>query len=231
MAMTRTTARRLCTAPEYALFEASMAAEVKHLTPGRLGQKVQRARRLRDKYRDLARRQRLEARGKTGPRRARPAQGQENTDRKAQLFQEVLERFETRLAALDPGSRTRTGGAPNRSTAGTAGGKKTGAKKTGAKKSGAKKSGAKKTGARKTGAKKTGAKKSGAKKSAADSPAGGGARPAAPGHTGPSARKGARSRAAAPAREEASRQGREATARAHTRASNRRSQQRRDRRG
>jgi hypothetical protein len=108
MAISRTTAQRLCTKPEFELVEASFAPHVKTLSPARLRQKVARTRRLRDKYRDLARRQRLEARGKRSPQRARPAQGHDNTDRKATLFQEVLDRFEIQLGRAEPDSGSAT---------------------------------------------------------------------------------------------------------------------------
>jgi hypothetical protein len=218
MAITRTTAQRLCSAPEFELVEASLPPSARQLTPGRLRQKVTRARRLRDKYRDLAKRQRLEARGKRAPQRARPAQGQENTERKAQLFQETLERFETQL------SRTAADAAPD--TAGAA--KNATAKKATAKKATAKKATAKKTTAKKATAKKGAAKKGAAKKGAAKKAT---ARPASPGKAGAAAMKGARSRPSVRGPQDAKQQARGATSRAHTRASNQRTQGRRDNRG
>ncbi|HSJ07832.1 MAG TPA: hypothetical protein VK936_14095 [Longimicrobiales bacterium] len=210
MAISRTTARRLCTKPEFELVEASFAPHVKTLSPARLRQKVARTRKLRDKYRDLARRQRLEARGKRSPQRARPAQGHENTDRKATLFREVLDRFEAQLGRAEAGPAT------------TAGARKAGAKKTGARKAGAKKTGATKAGAKKAGAKKAGARKAG--------PAAGKARAAKPAKAGTSAMKGARRK---PERgpQDADQRARGRTARAHARSANTRSQHRRDSRG
>jgi hypothetical protein len=242
MAITRITAQRLCTAPEFELFEASLPPSAKQLTPGRLRQKVTRARRLRDKYRDLAKRQRLEARGKRAPQRARPAQGQENTERKAQLFQETLERFETQLR------RTATDAAP--ATAGTAktksqkgvpgsspakkGAAKKGVAKKGVAKQGAAKKGVAKQGAAKKGAAKKGAAKQGvakqgaAKKGAAKK---GAAKPASPGKAGAAAMKGARSRPSVRGPQDAKQQAQGTAARAHARASQQRSQGRRDNRG
>jgi hypothetical protein len=198
--ISRATASRLCTRPELDLVEASYPANAKLLSPARLRQKVGRARKLRDKYRDLARRQRSESRGKSAPRRSRPAAGHENTNRKAQLFTEVLERFEAQLERSG-GHAEPTGSAP----------KKSGANKSGVKKSGAKKSGAKKSGAKKSGAAEIGR-----------SPAGGQARPAAPGRPGAAAMKGARQRP------DAKQQARGRTERAHNRAAGGRSQKRRD---
>jgi hypothetical protein len=250
MAISRTSAERLCSGPELELVEASYPASVKQLTPGRLRQKVQRARRLRDKYRDLSRRQRLETRGKRDARASRPSQGHANTDRKAELFQEVLDRFETQLGRAEPGAAAgrpaadaagkKTGA--KKAGAGKAGGKKAGGKKAGGKKTGAKKAGAEKAGTEKAGAEKAGGKKAGAKKAGTGkagankagakqagggttvgrSPAEGRAQPAPPGRPGAAAMKGARQRL------DASQQAQGKVARAHTRASNRRSQTQRD---
>jgi hypothetical protein len=166
MTLSRSSAARLCTAQELELVEASHPSRAKQLSPARLRQKVSRSRKLRDKYRDLAKRQRLEARGKRDPRSARPARGHENTDRKVRLFQETIERFETALKY---------------------------ASKREAQATGERKPAAKKAGAKKAGAKKAGAKKAGAKKAAVGSaPAKGKAKPAAPGRPGAAARKGAR---------------------------------------
>jgi len=94
------TARKLATGTEWALVQASYGHRITALTPARLKQKVARARKLRDKYRDRARQQRGEARGKRGARATRAAQGNANTVIKRRMFAEALERFETRLAYL-----------------------------------------------------------------------------------------------------------------------------------
>jgi hypothetical protein len=215
MAISRSSAERLCSGPELELVEASYPANAKQLSPARLQQKIQRARRLRDKYRDLAKQQRGEARGKRQARSTRASRGNENTVRKAQLFAEVLDRLQKVRPA---GGAAVNSGAKKAAT--KAGAKKAGAKKAGAKKAGAKKAGAKKAGAKKAGAKKAGAKKAGAKK--AGGPAGGAAQPAGPGRPGAAAMKGARQRPTGPA------DTRQKSARAHNRASNQRSQRRRD---
>jgi hypothetical protein len=210
MAISRSSAERLCSGPELELVEASYPANAKQLSPARLQQKIQRARRLRDKYRDLAKQQRGEARGKRQARSTRASRGNENTVRKAQLFAEVLDRLQKVRPA---GGAAVNSGAKKAAT-------KAGAKKAGAKKAGAKKAGAKKAGAKKAGAKKAGAKKAGAKKAGAN--AGGAAQPAGPGRPGAAAMKGARQRPTGPA------DTRQKSARAHNRASNQRSQRRRD---
>jgi hypothetical protein len=147
----RDVARRLCTAREYELVEASFPENVRRLAPSRLRQKLERARKLRDKNRDLLKRQRLEVRGKRDSRRARPAQGTANTEKKAELFQEVMDRFEAELKPVASGGRAN----PQK--------RKSPAKKPPAKKSAAKKSPAKKSAAKKSTAKKSAAKKSAAK--------------------------------------------------------------------
>jgi hypothetical protein len=225
MAISRSSAARLCTKPELELVDASAPARLRELTPGRLRQKVERARRLRDKYRDLAKRQRLEARGKRDAQRSRPARGNENTTRKAELFQEVLDRFEAQLA--------RTGG-PKEGGAKRAGAKKAGAAKAGGKKAGAKKTGAKKAAGRRAGAGKAAARRTGAGKTgtqeaaASGGPARGEARPAPPARPGAAALKGARQRASM---EDGKVVGRRKTLQSHTKAANRRRQVSRDRRG
>ena len=93
-------AKQLCTAAELKLFRLSWLRSAMGLTVTQLRANIARVRKLRDKYRDLARRQRLEARGKRAASGRRPAQGNERTVRKAELFSQVLDQFQTRLAVL-----------------------------------------------------------------------------------------------------------------------------------
>jgi hypothetical protein len=90
----------LCSKPEHELYVASKPAALKETTEPRLRARVDRARKLRDKYRDLAKRQQLEARGKKASSGSRPASGHERTTQKAQLFEEVLARLEKRLERI-----------------------------------------------------------------------------------------------------------------------------------
>ena len=101
MAHSKTAARKLATQAEWALLEVSFPPFLKDITPGRLKQKVTRARKLQDKYRDLARQQRGEARGKRKPTGTRAAKGNANTLVKQEIFAEALERFEAQLAKLE----------------------------------------------------------------------------------------------------------------------------------
>lgn len=101
MAYTLTQARGLLTAAELEIFDQSRAAPIKDLTLARLRGKVTRARALRDKYRDLYRRQTVATRGAPAGRRSAVGGDNERTGRKADVFVEVLGRFEARLALLE----------------------------------------------------------------------------------------------------------------------------------
>lgn len=101
MAYTLTQARALLTATELNLFDHSRAAPIKALTPARLRSKITRARALRDKYRDLYRRQTVATRGVPARQRAPAGGDNERTKRKAELFAEVLTRFEGRMAQIE----------------------------------------------------------------------------------------------------------------------------------
>lgn len=101
MAYTLTQARVLLTAAELAVFDQSRAGPVKELTAARLRGKVTRARALRDKYLDLYRRQSVATRKAAAGKRAAAGGDNERTAKKATVFEEVLDRFEARLAQLD----------------------------------------------------------------------------------------------------------------------------------
>lgn len=114
MAYTLTQARPLLNAAELALFDQSRTQPVKDLTPAKLAGAVKRARTLRDKYRDLFRRQTVGLR--TRKPGALTGNDNERTQRKADILQEVLERFEARVTLLEarsdskaePKSKTKT---------------------------------------------------------------------------------------------------------------------------
>jgi len=101
MAYTLTQARVLLSAAELAIFDQSRGGPVKELTAARLRGKVTRARALRDKYRDLYRRQTVATRKGAAGKQAAAGGDNERTARKATVFEEVLARFEARLAHLD----------------------------------------------------------------------------------------------------------------------------------
>lgn len=116
MAYTLTQARVLLTAAELAVFDQSRAGPVKELTAARLRGKVTRARALRDKYRDLYRRQSVATRKAAAGKRAAAGGDNERTSKKATVFEEVLERFEARLAQLDAKEAKGSGAAPKART-------------------------------------------------------------------------------------------------------------------
>lgn len=101
MAITLQRAKALCTAGEFDLVHWSTSKRVQSLSVDRLRQKIVLARRLRDKYRGLADRQKREIKGKGSPRGATRAGDNRNTRTKQQLFQETLQRFETALFNLE----------------------------------------------------------------------------------------------------------------------------------
>lgn len=99
MKLSRDAVRRLTTKEEAEFLEGLAAGRIEQITPARLRQKLSRARRLRDKYRDLARRQGGEMRGKASPRSTRPARSNANTLRKVQLFEWAIDQITARLDA------------------------------------------------------------------------------------------------------------------------------------
>ena len=99
MAYTLTQARPLLNAAELELFEQSRAEPVKQLTGARLAGAIKRTRTLRDKYRDLYQRQTVAVRTSTPG--AVTGDDNERTQRKADILQEVLGRFEARVEQLE----------------------------------------------------------------------------------------------------------------------------------
>jgi hypothetical protein len=101
MAYNRSTAKKLLTATEYELFQASLAKDVQGLTEARLRSKITRTRRLRDKYQDLLRRQKVTLRARSGTKAGRTGVANARTEQKRQLFDETLQRFEERLRRVE----------------------------------------------------------------------------------------------------------------------------------
>ena len=123
MAYTLTPARPLLNAAELELFSQSRADAVKQLTAAKLAGAVKRTRTLRDKYRDLYQRQTVAVRTSTPG--AVTGDDNERTQRKADILQEVLERYETRATALQEQGNGKTNA---KAKAGAKTGTKTGAK-------------------------------------------------------------------------------------------------------
>lgn len=87
-------------ASEFKLFATSRADAVTTLTAARLRGKIKRARTLRDKFRDLLKRQRLATRARTGSKAGTSGVANQRTRQKAEVFTEVLQRFEKRLVVV-----------------------------------------------------------------------------------------------------------------------------------
>lgn len=94
-------ARQLCSAAELRVVEASSKRVIGSLSAADVKKKVEQARKLRDKWRDLAVQQRREV---------QQAQGGRGTDKaarsheKATLFNEILDRYEQRQAKIASGT-------------------------------------------------------------------------------------------------------------------------------
>ena len=163
MAYNRNQARGICNKTEYALFASSLKGEVEKLPQARVQSGIKRSRTLRDKYRDLHKRQRLATRDRVGTKKGIKPDTNARTEQKAKLFAEVLARFEAHLKILkaEEKAQARAAGAKKKA------GKKKAAKKKVAKKTAAKKKVAKKKVAKKTATKKKVAKKKVAKKKVA----------------------------------------------------------------
>jgi hypothetical protein len=101
LATTLIQARKLLTTAELDLFAASRGDALKGLAAVQLRGKVKRSRTLRDKYQDLLRRQKVATRGRTGSKAGASGVANERTAQKAEVFAEVLARFEQRLAQLE----------------------------------------------------------------------------------------------------------------------------------
>ena len=106
MAYNRNQARALCTDAEYAQFEATLADQVEQYSEAQLLSRIRRLRTLRDKYRDLHKRQRLATRARTGSKKGGSAEANARTEKKARLFEEAIRRLTDRMAYLERRSRS-----------------------------------------------------------------------------------------------------------------------------
>jgi hypothetical protein len=101
MAYNRNHIRSFCTDKEYALFVDSTEKAIKQFDLETLKSKRRMAREWRKKYHDLHQRQRLATQRATGVKSGRGGRANERTEQKAKLFQEVVERFDKRIASLE----------------------------------------------------------------------------------------------------------------------------------
>ena len=97
--------RELTTTSELDLVRASHAGSIGRLSARALKANIARARRLRDKQRDLYRRQRLASRARTGTKQGSRPPSNARTGQKARIFDEALSRFRRRLEALEAAER------------------------------------------------------------------------------------------------------------------------------
>ncbi len=101
MAYTRTQAQKLLTTAELDMFDAGRTTEVRKLDKATVRNKLERARKLRDKYRDLYRRQRVAIRDTTGSKGGSRGAANLRTQQKEEILAEVVTRFEARLAQIE----------------------------------------------------------------------------------------------------------------------------------
>lgn len=107
MAYTLTQVRPLLTTAELELFSQSRTEPVKSLSPADLASAIKRTRAQRDKYRDLYQRQTVAVR--TGSPSNVTGEDNERTQRKADILQEVLDRYEARATLLQERASSATG--------------------------------------------------------------------------------------------------------------------------
>lgn len=97
MAINFAKARTLCSASELELVEGARPKRLTQWSEKQLRDRVTRARRLRDKGRDVATRQRRQTQQTQG---ARTTSANARSRQKSELFQQVLSAYESRLAAV-----------------------------------------------------------------------------------------------------------------------------------
>lgn len=105
MPLNRNAAANLLNASEMTLFEAGERKAIGLLGKARVRAKIQRARRLRDKYRDLFRRQRVLTRSRTGSKAGPGGDANLRTREKAAIMDELLARFAKRLDEIEAAER------------------------------------------------------------------------------------------------------------------------------
>lgn len=99
MPYNRVQVRAFLSSSEIELFESSLDASRKGLSKAELRRRLKRARTLRDKSRDLLRRQKLATRARTGSKVGVSGQANERTAQKAAALAEALNRFEAETAS------------------------------------------------------------------------------------------------------------------------------------
>lgn len=100
MPFNRNHVRAFLAKTEIDLFESSLGADLKALSALDVQRRIDRARSLRDKYRDLLRRQKVATRTHTGSKGGNAGDANERTAKKAKAFDETLARFEAQAKHL-----------------------------------------------------------------------------------------------------------------------------------
>lgn len=85
---------------EIDLFESSLGPDLKAMGESELKRRIARTRKLRDKNRDLLRRQKLATRARTGSKLGQRGDANVRTAKKAAAFDEALSRFEAQAAQV-----------------------------------------------------------------------------------------------------------------------------------
>lgn len=171
MAFTRSQATGLLNQAEMGLFDDSRANALRGLDAGQLGKRVERARKARDRARDLLKRQKLASRSKTGSKRGASGQANERTGRKAELLADILGRFEDQLKQVEKRDRQDAAKSPRKPAAGKNDKKPSTATKSAKAKAAPKKTAASKPAARKAAPGKTASKKTAGNKTRTAKPA------------------------------------------------------------
>lgn len=134
MSYNRVHVRAFLGADEISLFESSLSDQIKTLGATDLKRRIERTRKLRDKARDLLRRQKIATRSRTGSKSGATGAANERTAKKATALDEALKRFETQQERVDAAAAkgatktaSKTAGKPAKPSARTAS-PKTGAK-------------------------------------------------------------------------------------------------------
>lgn len=97
MPFTRVQAEALLNQGEMALFDGSRLNSLRKLHASELGKRIERARKARDRARDLLKRQTLASRDRTGSKRGASGNANARSKRKAALLDDILKRFEGQL--------------------------------------------------------------------------------------------------------------------------------------
>ncbi|WP_257644223.1 histone H1-like repetitive region-containing protein [Luteimonas salinisoli] len=180
MPMTRTRATSLLNKTEMGLYDDSRANPLRRMDSTTLRGRVERARKARDRARDLVQRHKLASRRRSGSKRGPTDTDNQRSRDKAELLADILKRFEAQLklagrneAAVDKAARAtkKSAAAKKKTAAKQPAARKAAAKKGPARKATGKKAATKKVAARKATAKTASTKKATAKKGKATSAA------------------------------------------------------------